>query len=425
MDNLLAHNAFKIIFLRDMNSDNLKKHTAQIEFIKKAIKVDVGGRVVGLINRLTSFFEPSAYILPEAYRNILSEKSPEFKRVKEFAEKIQQAADGEIDKRVLEELQLYTGGPDIINDIIFLKDKDKPWYKRLGGRVWHLPYNPIHKTLHTLIYPFQVLNTLLPISAYYSPITHSIVKAESEPAVLLHELGHALEYGRDLYTTEKMPFLKKLLYQLTPLFRRQAFYEAYSGKGKVPSIPVKGLVFNLLRSLSAVSPPAILSRERLANVLSYQILGRAVEKGLIDKKEALKIVRKRSEILPAAYSSYVLATSILPFLSLHPSLLRAMQIGGMGITRGVSHLVSKKMSPEDVEKSLQEAARKYLNMVAMTEGKSVSDIVRSTANGKEKEQESGKQREKGKERAIKIEPSGRENKRRVRAAEREEELVAV
>lgn len=355
-----------------MNFHSFLNYTPQAEFVKNAIRVDIGSKLLGSLTRPRARASKDPF-LPEVFDYPLSKEDPRFIKIKELAEKLEQAAEGELDKKVLETLQIYTGGPDIINDVIFLKDKDKPWYERIGGRIWHLPHSPLHKLLYTLGYPLFALLSAARASPSYVPVIHAIVKATGEEPILLHELGHALDVGRALYKSEKMPLLKKILYQLSTS-RYKEPTEIYSGKGELPSEPktLRGVVFAPLTPDSDKIPMYLL-REQLANSLSYQLFSWAVKKGLIDKKDAERIVRRRTEVVPLGYYTYA------PFELMYPGFKSPLSENGeetprkfrsmrdlMTTLREAVRSKAEKLTSEDIRKSIQEAAQLYLKSVGIT-----------------------------------------------------------
>lgn len=349
----------------------------QIEFTKAAIRVDVGSRVLELPNWIADRILPRSItfvdVFPELSENPLSKKDPRFAKIEAFVKKLEQAAEGDLDKRVLQELQIYTGGPDIINDLIFLKDKSKPWYKRIGGRIWHLPTSLPLKVLFTLLYPQIVRLTSLKKGPVYLIPTHAVVKAPQSEPLLLHELGHALDMGRALFESEKYPFLKKLIHQLHSIRYTKKPVQLYSPRGELPSEitpPVRGVFFGRLKPDSDKIPIMVL-REQLANSLSFQLFSWAVQKGLIDKQEAEEIIRKRTTIIPLGYYTYAAKElkqpgfkSPLSEESDKPPKFRGVH-NMLRILREATRAKAEKLTSEDIQKSIQEAAKLYLESVGI------------------------------------------------------------
>ncbi|GIW59041.1 MAG: hypothetical protein KatS3mg087_0107 [Patescibacteria group bacterium] len=351
----------------------MSTYIAQIEFIKKAVQVDVGGKFLTALNRLVGNILPKKVtetIIPEAFLSPSSKDDPGYKKIEQFAKKLEAAAEGELDKRVLEQLQIYTGGPDIINDVILLKDKSKPLHKRLGGRIWHLPHTLPYKLFYTLAYPPFALLTSLKRGPAYSPPIHAIVKApESEP-VLLHEIGHALDVGRNLFKLEKYPLFKRLIRGLN-LYSSEPV-QLYSPKGEIPAEitpPVRGSAFAILKPESD-KIPLMNFREQLANSLSLQLFSWAVKKGLIDRDEAEKILRKRTEIVPLGYYTYSPLELILPGFNsplqqdkdFDKIKFRSFK-NVMKELREILKAKAENLTKKDIEKTIQEAANLYLKSV--------------------------------------------------------------
>ncbi|GIW59042.1 MAG: hypothetical protein KatS3mg087_0108 [Patescibacteria group bacterium] len=364
----------------------------QSEFIKKAVHVDVGSSVLGALSQLFGRIPPGSTfrrVFPEVYDYPISKKDPRLAKIESLARTLEEAAEGDLDKRVFKELQIYTGGPDIINDLLFLKHSDGPWYKRIGGRIWHLPYSVPLKVLFTLLYPQIALITSMMPGPMYVPPLHAVVKAPASEPVLMHELGHALDMGRALYKSEKYPFLKKLLYQLHSTRYKQEPVQLYSPRAELPSKvtpPVKGIFFGRLKPDSDKIPIIIL-REQLANSLSYQLFSWAVQKGLISREEAEKIIRNRSAILPLGYYTYARKEFTQPgFKTPLPQ-----EDGKPRKFKNVAQMLSilreplkekaEKLTQEDIEKSIQEAANLYLKSVGIDpEQIKTEDKVRKSVN---------------------------------------------
>lgn len=237
------------------------KHAAAVERGGQvsSITADTLGRVLGL---------PSLLLTTRALHNS-AVKGRDTKH-KDIADAMSRA-----EPDALKDTVVRLNGTNLVDDLLWKKERDGqdlPWYKQVGGRVWHNPRTgPLGKLLGTVSTPIASLMTSLTRGSHYNPEADSAAIFADEPAITSHELGHAIDFN------SLVPRESKGLRR----FGRQLARDAY----RMTYIPILNLF-----------------HENEANRHSYN----ALRKGLADNPEAFdKIERDRNSVLPAGYGSYI------------------------------------------------------------------------------------------------------------------------
>ena len=182
-------------------------------------------------------------------------------RMKQLAQTMAQA-----DPQALSDHQVYLGGPRL--------------FRELKRTLTNPRTSVVGKTLGTLGLPSSNLSTALTRGSAYNPWSNSTYLYGDSPAVLSHELGHALDFN-----ASQVPQYEPGKNKLMTWLRRQ-------GKGLGRDL------YGLAGSLPIVS----LLHEANANQRSE----RALRKVLDDKPGKLnEILHDRQKVLPAGYGSYV------------------------------------------------------------------------------------------------------------------------
>ncbi len=184
------------------------------------------------------------------------------------AQRMQQLAQtmAQADPQALSDHQVYLGGPRFFREL--KRTLTNPRTSVLG------------KTVGTLGLPGSYLSTALTRGSAYNPWSNSTYLYGDSPAVLSHELGHALDFN-----ASQVPQYEPGKNKLMTWLRRQ-------GTG------IKRDLYGLAGNLPIVS----LLHEASANQRSE----RALRKVLGDKPGKLnEILHDRQKVLPAGYGSYV------------------------------------------------------------------------------------------------------------------------
>ena len=291
---------------------------------KEALDVDTGDPVsrwlAATVGRANPLALPALIATGRAYH------SPHTKgRLKkhEAAARALEAGSGE----ALEDTVLRVGGGDLIDDIIWKKErgKDLPWYKQLGGRALHNPRTSILGKL--LAYPTSLGSYIagsLVRAPHYNPYTDAAHNFFDEPSVTDHELGHAIDMNTMSGFLEEDQDPKDFGFM-----RRQGAGLAHDIYGVGYGIPFANLYY-----------------EAQANIRSRKALVKAWKKLGKDPEELYRRIARRAETLPAAYGSYLAGNFLAPLGPI--GLLGAMGAGkAYGLTMGDSdsHILDK-MGPE-------------------------------------------------------------------------------
>lgn len=170
------------------------------------------------------------------------------------------------DPQALSDHQVYLGGPR--------------FFRELKRTLTNPRTSIVGKTLGTLGLPANYLSTALTRGSAYNPFSNSTYLYGDNPAVLTHELGHALDFNAGA-----VPQYESGKNKLLTWLHRQG----------------KGLGRDLY-GLSGMIPGVNLLHEANANQRSE----RALRKVLGDKPGKLnEILHERQKVLPAGYGSYV------------------------------------------------------------------------------------------------------------------------
>lgn len=193
----------------------------------------------------------------------------------------------DMESEALRDVVVRTDGSNFLDDYLYKDDPDKAnprkkkkWYQRVGGRVWHNPNTSLPmKALATAMSPMNYLSHTLQRASHYDPTTNAVNNYGNEPAVLEHELGHAIDFN-DLYGLGVKP--KDTLLKRIP---KQLAHDAYI--------------------LSANIPGVNLWHEAQANRRSSQVNDRLHAGGQITPEDYEERRLRRTEVLPAGYGSYL------------------------------------------------------------------------------------------------------------------------
>ena len=307
----------------------INKHPLQ--FTKTAVEFDTGNLVLGRILQAISYVHPAAYLAPGALSPILSTKTRQAQETMDLIKRIESSLDP-YDKEALKDLKIRFGGPKFIEDLV-LRPGPEPWYQRLGGRIFASNYSLPYKLINALQYPaFYFMSPM--IGPHYMAVANTINYAPTSKAVTLHELGHALDFMRELKRIKSHTGVGRYIQEYTPL----AYSQTY-GKESPLNIFGNTVADASLRGASTIARyitaiPAIenipilkphagyikslvLPTEAMANKLSLQALARAYEKGNIGREEAETLLKERTKILPFGFLSYTLP-AITTFASRYP-----------------------------------------------------------------------------------------------------------
>jgi hypothetical protein len=311
--------------------------------IKQALDVVKGGPIsswiAATLGRANPLSLPNLLMSSKAYNS--PHTGDRFAKHKTTAETIDAGAEEALSDHVLR-----LGGTDLIDDIIWKKEHggdSLPWYKQLGGRVLHnRRTGPLGKLIG---YPNSIFNSImtsLTRMPHYNPYSDVSVNFMDEPALTQHELGHAIDFntltgsrGKDEGAVSK-----SMLGRLGAGTLRDLYTFAY-GLG-----------------------PVALWHEAQANVESRKALVQAYEESDRDPKKLRKILKRRAQVLPAGYASYIGAKLPgLPRFSAIPAMLAGKGYGLM-VGDSPSH-IEEKMGPI-MMKRFNEALKKKKKAASAT-----------------------------------------------------------
>lgn len=306
---------------------------------KQAVTVAEGDPFSRGIASTLGRLNPDSLIMLGLTRNALSDPSrnlamdfneKKFNKHKTTAELI-----AKYDPKALENTLVRLGGGDIIDDLIYKKDRGEnlPWSSRIGGRVWQNPKTSIiGKLMGTLAAPLNY--ALVPVSraSNYSHFTDVANVYQDEEPITEHELGHALDFSR-LYGLRPGEGSNTILGKIKKQLKgglQDAYMAGYIG---VP----------LIRLLA----------EAQANIESQKALNFALKD---DPEELHRRTTRRLEVLPGAYGSYV-GAAIPGFGPLGP--LAGMAVGkGLGMAGAAAARQSKANKDKKRNSDSESAAKK-------------------------------------------------------------------
>lgn len=185
------------------------------------------------------------------------------------------------DPEALKDTVISLGGGNFVDDYLYKKNRGEGdrWYQRLGGRVLQNDKTgPYGKLVGMLQAPYSFLSDANRAS-HYNPFSDRAVLYQDEPSIGQHELGHALDFNK-LYGANPGESTQK---GITGALVRQAkgvLRDAYMHSYTIPFV-------NLLH-------------EGRANYLSSQAL-----KATLSPEEYETQARRRTQVLPAGYGSYI------------------------------------------------------------------------------------------------------------------------
>lgn len=281
-----AHNQYK------MANDQLN---VAYGLLKEAIDVAPGGYpsrlMAGTIGRLNPLSLLNLLVTSKGYHDpagpwfgLPGTKDETRKRRAKHTQVAQDMATGPKASRRLHNTLVRLGGGDIVDDMIWRKErggKSLPWYKQLGGRVMHNPHTTLlGKALGLLQAPLSWASGLQR-GSHYAPATDVATIYAHDTPITEHELGHALDFNR----------------LSDPLQQKGNPYHILGY--------TRGLARRTLRDLygpARALPPIMLLQEALANTESHKQLTKALK----DKPDELfKREQRRHKVLPAGYGSYI------------------------------------------------------------------------------------------------------------------------
>lgn len=253
-------------------------------FLKTAIDVargDLPSRAIAStvghagIFPISLLLTPQTHVNPTDWRGEKGYLDPTPSKQDQKAKRMQQLARAmaRARKYELQDHQVYLGGPDTIRDV--QRIINNPRTSVLG------------KTLGIASYPAMWLNLNLRRSNAYSPLTNSTYLYANSPAILSHELGHAIDFN-----SWRMPQYNDKENKMWTWLKRQGV----------------GLARDA-HTLSNIIPGFTLYNEARANLLSAQALRKSLKR---NPKFLNQVLRERQRVLPAGYGSYVGGTFLGP-----------------------------------------------------------------------------------------------------------------
>jgi hypothetical protein len=284
---------------------------------KKAVHVEEGGWPTRLLASTIGRINPASLATLLMTRRALSDPSRDL-LMRQDLEKIkrhEQTAKlfDKYDPEAVKDTVLRLGGSNAIDDIIYQKDRGRnlPWYNRIGGRIWQNPRTSIAgKLLGTVSYPYMSLLAAVNRGSNYNPFNDVATVYQNEDPMVEHELGHALDYNK--------------LFGVRPS----------AGKGVMGRIgqELKGAARDAYMAAYKMVPGFNLVPEAQANIESQKALNYSLKD---DPEELHRRTKRRLEVLPAGYATYV--ASSIPGLNTVtvPATLAAMGIGkALGLSSG-------------------------------------------------------------------------------------------
>ena len=255
----------------------------------------------------------------------LTGRAEEHKRTADEFTKVQPEA--------LKDVKVRLGGTDVIDDVLYRKGedaKDLPVYSKVGGRVGHNQRTSLlGKGLGYGTYPLSYASTHLFRGPHFNPFTNNVVQMWDEPSATEHELGHAIDFNSLIKSKNEEG--KKVNSPDKNWAKRQA----------------KGAVRDAY-TLAYSNPIVRLWHEAQANIKSGQTMKEAFKDRLFEYKDRSA---RRTETLPAAYSTYVAgATGSAAPIVLPPALL--------GTKLGSMLIAAKKRRENNREKIKEEDKNK-------------------------------------------------------------------
>lgn len=291
---------------------------------KRAVHVEEGGPISRVTASTLGRANPLSLLNLIMSRHAYSDPSRTlgFRRDPE-REKAHRRSAELLDKAYPEELKdtvLRLGGTNIVDDLIWKKERGEslPWYKKIGGRIWHNPQTSLlGKMVGTAYTPLTHLATTLMRASHYNMPSDAAVNFANEPAFTEHELGHAVDNNN--------------LYGLKP-GRRKGFRGRIDQEGR-------GLARDLYM-LSSAMPGLQLLPEARANQLSHDALKSTLGE---DSPEYREKAIRRSQVLPAAYGSYIGGN--LPVLGLATPV--AGMLGGKALGMSMANELRSDFASKD------------------------------------------------------------------------------
>lgn len=224
------------------------------------------------------------------------------------------------DPESLSDTKVYLGGPAILDRL------KRVWKNKRTG--------VLAKLFGTIGSPASSIVSALHRSDHYDPLSDSVALYSDNPAVLTHELGHAIDFNKlrnpakDKDATTRIGKILKVL------------------KNEVKAVPRDIYTFQKILT-GKVAPYTTLYQETMANKRSLDTLNKMKEKNpeLVDA-----IKRLRTMQLPAAWSTYATIGT-----GLFPSIPGALTAGG--IRAAMSH--SDQGSFDDIYGKLKDMLEDY------------------------------------------------------------------
>lgn len=263
---------------------------------KQAISVEEGGPVGRFTASTLGRINPNSLVSLILSRNAYHDPSrnfegtflkKRFKRHERTARLLEK-----YDPEALKNTVLRLGGTDIVDDIIYAKERGEklPWYRRIGGRVWHNPRTSIAgKLLGTVTVPIGSSLSNVTRGSNYNPFSDVATVYQHEDPIVEHELGHALDFNR--------------VYGIRPGDEvNLSWFKSPRGTLKRVKQELKGAVRDAYMGAYAYVPYFNLLPEAQANIESQKALNYALAN---NPEELAKRNARRLEVLPSGYGSYV------------------------------------------------------------------------------------------------------------------------
>ena len=301
--------------------------------VKQALEIDIGGApsryTASTLGRLNPSNLPQLIMTGKAYDSPHTKGKD--KKHRRTAEDLERGSGNALSDTILR-----LGGGDVIDDVLWKKERGEklPWYKQLGGRVLQ---NPRTSLLGKAIgLPSTALQSaILPLfrMTSYNPYSDAAVNYTDDPVLTQHELGHAIDFNT--LTDAKGDTSKSWI--------------GRQGEGALRDL------YTAVYSLPFVK----LWHEAQANVESRKALVKAWEEDP-DKSvsELREVLKRRAEVLPAGYGSYI-GDSITPVWGGLPGLV-AGKVYGLATSEDedVEHKLTDKLKDREGKKDKKKSKKR-------------------------------------------------------------------
>ena len=239
------------------------------------------GRLAEAINPATYLITPSMLINPSdkelsAFGLTVDDNDKKAKMYETLAKRM---SSGNVDQ--LQDVHVNLGGGRVWNDVV---------------RTWNNSrLNPLLRVLGTAVVPFSDFTSSLTRSDHYNPFSNTVTLYSDSPAILTHELGHAIDINsysrpRDEEAESKQSFFPRMG---TKIVRH------------IQNLPRDA--YMMMRGLpNMLGLGTTLAQESMANIRSYENL----QKVFKNEPETLKAIEVlRNKHLNPAFSTYGVAAA--------------------------------------------------------------------------------------------------------------------